>query len=72
MNEQYEFCFRAGENVQKMRGTIKYGDEVIKGRCSVAVGTLGPKRDHISFMSLCLTKFLTSVNAQLTECKRQR
>lgn len=75
MNEQLimhqEFCFRAEENVQK-RGTIKYVDAVIRARCCVAVGMAASKRDSISFMSLCRTKDLTGVNAQLTECKRQR
>lgn len=75
MNEQLimhqEFCFRAGENLQKKRGTTKYGN-VIRARCCVAVGTADSERDDISFMSLCRTKCLTSVNAQLTECKRQR
>lgn len=35
MNEQLimhqEFCFRAGENVRKKRGSTKYGDVVILG-----------------------------------------
>lgn len=41
MNEQLimhqEFCFKA-------RGTIKYGDVVIRARCSVAVGTAGSEK----------------------------
>lgn len=48
-----EFCFRAGKKCAKKSATTKYGDVVTRARCFVVVGTAGPERDDIFFMSLC-------------------